>query len=70
MKQRLKLGIALLSEASVTLLDEPTSNLDKNGIALYFDLIESVIGKRTLIIASNDEDEYTFCEKKIRLVTK
>jgi ABC-type multidrug transport system ATPase subunit len=67
MKQRLKLGIALLSEASVTLLDEPTSNLDKKGIAMYFELIENVIGKRTLIIASNDENEYTFCDKKIRL---
>jgi ABC-type multidrug transport system ATPase subunit len=70
MKQRLKLGIALLSEASVTLLDEPTSNLDKKGIALYFELIKSVIGKRTLIIASNDEDEYTFCSEKIRLGAK
>uniref|UniRef100_UPI00404AE178 ABC transporter ATP-binding protein n=1 Tax=Fulvivirga sp. TaxID=1931237 RepID=UPI00404AE178 len=70
MKQRLKLGIALLSEASVTLLDEPTSNLDKKGIALYFELIESVIGKRTLIIASNNEDEYTFCNKKIRMGLK
>lgn len=70
MKQRLKLGIALLSEASVTLLDEPTSNLDKKGIALYFELIESVIGKRTLIIASNNEVEYTFCNKKIKLGMK
>lgn len=56
MKQRLKLGLALLSEASVTFLDEPTTNLDKTAEKWYFDLI-SGISDRTLIIATNSETD-------------
>ena len=35
MKQRLKLGLAMFSQASVTILDEPTSNMDENGCTWY-----------------------------------
>jgi ABC-type multidrug transport system ATPase subunit len=35
MKQRLKLGLAFYSDTPILLLDEPTSNLDKTGIAWY-----------------------------------
>lgn len=56
MKQRLKLGLALLSEASVTFLDEPTTNLDKAAERWYFELI-SEVSDRTLIIATNVETD-------------
>ncbi|MEQ6122439.1 ABC transporter ATP-binding protein [Reichenbachiella sp. MALMAid0571] len=58
MKQRLKLGLALFSQASVTLLDEPTSNMDEQGVSWYSEQIASVAGSRILIIASNQAYEY------------
>lgn len=61
MKQRLKLAQAFLSNAQILLLDEPTSNLDKQGIALYQQLIKNYTKNRLVIVCSNDENEYSFC---------
>ena len=65
MKQRLKLGQAFFSNTSILLLDEPTTNLDEVGIQLYLRLIKDYAEKRLLIICSNDEAEYGFCDEKI-----
>ena len=62
MKQRVKLCLALLADVELCLLDEPTSNLDEEGVQWYFDLLEQIKAKRTIIIASNIEREYQFCE--------
>lgn len=70
MKQRVKLGLALLTHASVTLLDEPTTNLDKFGIDWYLNLVASVKSSRTIIVASNQPVEYEFCQNNIHLSTK
>lgn len=67
MKQRLKLGLALYSEAKITLLDEPTSNLDQTGINWYSENVKKVLRDRLFIIASNQSDEYTFCDEIIDL---
>ena len=67
MKQRLKLGIALFSDVPLILLDEPTSNLDKKGIAWYLNLITKYQQGRTILICSNEPREYEFCLQKIAL---
>lgn len=67
MKQRVRLGLAIFTQSELTLLDEPTSNLDENGVQWYLDLIERVLNKRTLIIASNIAREYTFCTEHVGL---
>jgi len=67
MKQRLKLGLALFSDVPLILLDEPTSNLDKKGIAWYLDLIQAFQKGRTLIICSNDPREYEFCQQTLSI---
>lgn len=67
MKQRLKLGIALFSDVPLILLDEPTSNLDKKGIAWYSELIQKFQMERILIVCSNEPREYEFCEQKLAL---
>lgn len=68
MKQRLKLAQAFFTNAPVLLLDEPTSNLDKEGINLYQKLIKGQQGKKLIIISSNDMQEYDFCNEVIDIV--
>jgi ABC-type multidrug transport system ATPase subunit len=61
MKQRIKLALAFFSNTNILLLDEPTTNLDEAGKALYKALIDKYTNNRITIIASNDHDEYAFC---------
>jgi ABC-type multidrug transport system ATPase subunit len=66
MKQRLKLTMAILSNTPVLLLDEPLSNLDKNGHAWYQELIEKYAKHKTIIVCSNlFEEEISFCDSKL-----
>ncbi|MBP7167884.1 MAG: ABC transporter ATP-binding protein [Bacteroidia bacterium] len=66
MKQRIKLALAVLSDAPVLLLDEPLSNLDKNGFLWYKDLIQQYTADKTIIVCSNNiEEEIFFCDKRI-----
>jgi len=65
MKQKLKLALAIYSDAKIVFLDEPTSNLDKQNSEWYLQQIDTIIDKKTLIIASNQEAEYHFCSQII-----
>lgn len=60
MKQRVKLGFALLASSPFIFLDEPCSNLDNNGAEVYKRLLnECIVAKKTIVIASNaDPREY------------
>lgn len=60
MKQRVKLGLAFYSEASVVILDEPTSNLDRQGVSWYQEQVRKLTTP-ILLIGSNQPDEYDFC---------
>lgn len=68
MKQRIKLALAIFSDVPVLLLDEPCTNLDMAGIALYRQLIDEYCGNRMLIISSNDEQEYAMCPHRISIL--
>ncbi len=61
MKQRVKLALAFCSDTKVLLLDEPTSNLDQQGIEWYLSLIKQFSTDRLVIVCSNQEHEYAFC---------
>ena len=65
MKQRIKLAQAFFSDTPVVLLDEPTTNLDQSGIALYHELIGEYCSERLVIVSSNDALEYSFCKSVI-----
>lgn len=67
MKQRLKLAQAFFCTTPVLLLDEPTTNLDKDGIALYQRLITDYTQNKLVIISSNDQQEYEFCEEVVAI---
>ncbi|HEV2354900.1 MAG TPA: ATP-binding cassette domain-containing protein, partial [Puia sp.] len=62
MKQRLKLAQAIYSDTSAILLDEPCTNLDAEGVALYQSIIRQNGNDRLVIVSSNDPQEYDFCE--------
>ena len=68
MKQRVKLAQAIFSRTSCVLLDEPCTNLDEAGIALYHRLIEIYCSDRMVIVSSNDVQEYGFCKNHINIL--
>ncbi|MBM3923130.1 MAG: ATP-binding cassette domain-containing protein [Sphingomonadales bacterium] len=67
MKQRLKLIQAFASDTPILLLDEPCTNLDQEGIALYQLLLQQHTDNRIVIISSNDPVEYAHCTARIAM---
>ena len=68
MKQRLKLALAFCADTPILMLDEPTSNLDKQGVEWYLALVEQFAKNRLTIICSNQEHEYAFCTHQLDIV--
>ncbi len=68
MKQRIKLAQAVFSNTPAVLLDEPTTNLDDEGIRLYHQLINEHCNNRLVIVSSNDVQEYGFCKERISIL--
>jgi ABC-type multidrug transport system ATPase subunit len=68
MKQRLKLAQAVFSDTPVLLLDEPCTNLDKPGYALYHELVHTYCGQKLVIVSSNEPQEMDFCTEKISIL--
>jgi len=68
MKQRVKLVLAMLSDVPLILLDEPTMNLDQEGIGWYLELIKKYSENRTVIICSNlHQTESSFAGNVIKV---
>ena len=67
MKQRLKLGITFYSHSDLILLDEPTTNLDHQGVEWYNREVRN-IQETTLVIASNREQEYEVCDQELKII--
>lgn len=67
MKQRVKLVLAFCSSTSILLLDEPTANLDEQGINWYKELVNKFSNNRLVIVCSNQSHEYEFCKHQIQI---
>jgi len=68
MKQRLKLTLAILADAPILFLDEPTTNLDATVIDWYKNMISKYAMNKTIVVCSNSiKDEYSFCDKVITM---
>ena len=67
MKQRLKLALAFCSDTIMLMLDEPTSNLDAQGVEWYLSLVEKFAFNRLTIICSNQPHEYNFCGHQLNI---
>ncbi len=68
MKQRLKLALAIGSKTDILLLDEPTTNLDQQGMEWYQGLLDNYSDNRLLIIASNVEADYQRCDRFLNIM--
>ncbi len=68
MKQRVKLGLAIMSDTNILLLDEPSSHLDANAILWYQNLVQEFSSNRIICVASNKEETETlFCNKHLEV---
>jgi heme exporter protein A len=67
MKQRLKYAFAMLHRPEVLILDEPTSNLDAEGIVMVERCVKEQSSRGMLIVATNDSDEATWCSQRVVL---
>ena len=70
MRQRLKLALAICSNSPILLLDEPTTNLDVQGVEWYRGLMQQYTegSNRLVIIASNAEHDYDFCDATLNIL--
>src|SRR5690606_15561409 len=58
MKQRVKLGLAMLTESDAVFLDEPGTNLDEKAFIWYVGLLSRLATDALVFIASNQPREY------------
>jgi ABC-type multidrug transport system ATPase subunit len=66
MKQRVKLGLSILSDAPLLILDEPCSHLDSAAVAWFQNLLNKNSDSRLILVASNsDEREIFGCNTSI-----
>ncbi len=66
MKQRMKFALALQNPSKLFFMDEPTSNLDKEGIETVEKIFDEHISKGgAVLIASNEDREIKLCDKMI-----
>lgn len=67
MKQRLKLAFALFHQPRILLLDEPTTNLDADGIQRVDQLLANYRSQGILVVASNSSQETEGADRVVDL---
>jgi len=67
MKQRLKIAFAILHDPLILLMDEPRTNLDKDGIEIVYAITEKQKKNGILIIATNENEDTKLCDEKINI---
>ena len=67
MKQRLKYILALEHSPAVLLLDEPTANLDEDGISAVRSVVAGYGKSGILVVATNDAAEAGWCSSELKV---
>lgn len=67
MKQKINLALALISDLSLLIFDEPTSYLDDEAKKWFYTHLEVTLSKKTIIIASNDNDDFGLVNNKYKI---
>ena len=62
-KQRLNIIRGILLDKDIYVLDEPTSNLDKETEKLIVNLIEKYLHNKTVVIVTHREEIKKICKK-------
>ncbi len=65
MKQRLKYAAALVKDPPLLLLDEPTSNFDEAGRAIFIKILNQCRSTGIVVIATNDAQEAEFAGQQV-----
>ncbi len=66
MKQRLRIGLAILHEPAVLMFDEPGTNLDAAGRELVASVVEHQSNAGGIVfLATNSEQEAAMCEREV-----
>jgi ABC-type multidrug transport system ATPase subunit len=68
MKQRVKLALAICSDAPVLLIDEPTTNLDVQATQWFHNLLAQNKANRLVVIASNDPSDLALCTDQLNIL--
>jgi len=63
MKQRLSIALACCMDVPLLIMDEPTSFLDESKKEWYHKMISNYAKDKTIIVASNDTSDYSFCDE-------
>jgi ABC-type multidrug transport system ATPase subunit len=63
MKQKIALGLNLVTLSDLMLFDEPTSYLDSQAKEWFYKKILLQKGQKTVIIASNDSEDFKNCDR-------
>jgi heme exporter protein A len=67
MKQRLKYAFALLHRPPILFLDEPTANLDSQGVEMAESIVREQKQHGVVVIATNETREVTWGDTVVRL---
>jgi len=69
MRQRLKYAFALLTDPQVLILDEPTSNLDSDGIDRVYAIMTEQKKNKILLIATNDKMDLKYGDIQVAVTS-
>lgn len=67
MRQRVKLGLALYTQADIYFIDEPGTNLDEQAFEWYLKEFAKIPTSSTVILASNNRAEFPLDAEIIRI---
>ena len=67
MQQKVNLAMAVLRKSDLLILDEPTSYLDQKAKEWFTNLLSENLKERTVIIASNDKDDFQLVNNVITI---
>jgi heme exporter protein A len=67
MKMRLKYALALAMESEIMVVDEPTTNLDRDGREIVYDIMRDHRTHGLLLYATNEESETKLGDLRIEL---
>ena len=67
MKQRLKYAFARLHEPEILLLDEPSANLDEEGMSVVGKIVSEQKERGILILATNQKEDVKYGDEIIQL---